>query len=241
MKTDGFFNGFPPDTIPFFRELRENNNRHWFAANKRRYQENVLFPAQAFVMALGSRLQQRFPGIQADPRTNGSGSIFRIYRDTRFSHDKTPYKTNLGIFFWHGGLPKSEAPGFYFHLDGDGIGLYAGVYEFSSPMLQRFRQAVADPILGASLVNAVAKIRAHEIYSIGGKHYKKMPRGFEAPEDRAEFLLYNTLYAFAEWPAGDFLCEPAFIDFCVEHFTHLHPLLDWLCQWMVADAEPIER
>ncbi|MEI6613544.1 MAG: DUF2461 domain-containing protein, partial [Chrysiogenales bacterium] len=109
------FRGFSKKTVEFFKDLAANNNREWFAAQRNNYEENVLQPARAFVVAMGERLQRLTPGITANPRTDGS--LFRIYRDTRFSPDKSPYKTHMGIFFWEGKRPRMECSGYYFHLE----------------------------------------------------------------------------------------------------------------------------
>src|ERR1051325_7956607 len=91
---------FGPELFSFLGDLRANNNREWFAANKQRYEEQLLEPALAFIEAFAPRLEKISPHFRADPSPSG-GSLFRIYRDTRFAKDKTPYKTNLGIHFRH--------------------------------------------------------------------------------------------------------------------------------------------
>lgn len=96
------FSGFPEEGIQFLADLDVNNNRDWFQANKKLFQERLQIPAQQFVAALGVRLLKISAGIRYDTRTNGSGSLMRIYRDTRFSKDKTPYKTNISMAFWEG-------------------------------------------------------------------------------------------------------------------------------------------
>lgn len=93
------FSGFPREGISFLADLAGNNNREWFQANKKLFHEQLQKPAQQFVISLGLRLQEISPGIRFDPSTNGSGSLMRIYRDTRFSKDKTPYKTNISMAF----------------------------------------------------------------------------------------------------------------------------------------------
>ena len=81
------FNGFPPEAVTFFHELKKNNNKTWFEAHKSDYQEHVLEPAQRFIEQMRARLEQLSPGIHAEPRVNRS--IFRIYRDIRFRKDVT--------------------------------------------------------------------------------------------------------------------------------------------------------
>src|SRR5512139_3318195 len=100
MAGDTTFSGFHKETVRFFTELCRNNNRAWFEAHRARYEEHVMAPAKLFVTALGARLKTVVPGIIAVPAVNKS--IFRINRDTRFSLDPAPYKTNLGLYFWDG-------------------------------------------------------------------------------------------------------------------------------------------
>src|ERR1700754_1232645 len=93
------FTGFPIQGVTFLRDLRDNNNKAWFEEHKPTYLEVVQQPAIALVASLGQQLQSKFPDIEYDTRTNGSGSLLRPYRDTRFSADKTPYKTNVAMIF----------------------------------------------------------------------------------------------------------------------------------------------
>ena len=109
------FEGFSRRTVSFFRDLARNNNRPWFAAHRDDYENHVLAPAKSFVTALGARLKTIAPPIAAVPAVNKS--IFRIFKDTRFSLDPAPYKTNLGIYFWDVSRPRLETSGFYFHLE----------------------------------------------------------------------------------------------------------------------------
>ncbi|HSA96315.1 MAG TPA: DUF2461 family protein, partial [Acidobacteriota bacterium] len=106
MSGDATFSGFRKGTLRFFSELRKNNNRAWFEAHRASYEENVMAPAKLFVTGLGVRLKTIVPGIIAVPAVNKS--IFRINRDTRFSLDPSPYKTNLGLYFWDGARSRME-------------------------------------------------------------------------------------------------------------------------------------
>ncbi|HNW60400.1 MAG TPA: DUF2461 domain-containing protein [bacterium] len=226
------FHGFSCDTAAFFQELENNNERAWFEANRERYQLEVVHPAQAFVLAMNEPLRKVYPELQADPRPNGAGSIFRIHRDTRFSRDKRLYKTNLGIFFWQGWPGKRERPGYYVHLEGATLGLYCGLYEFSSEKLQLYRRAVADPKRGAKLLDAIAKIQAAGPYTLGGHHYKRIPRGFDVPPERAELICFNTIYTLLETPIPEEFYSSRLVDYCIEHFTVMRPLLQWLVEEM---------
>jgi uncharacterized protein (TIGR02453 family) len=220
------FNGFSEKTVSFFRNLAANNNREWFAAQRSNYQEHVLLPAQAFVMAMGKRLQRLSPGINADPRPDGS--LFRIYRDTRFSQDKAPYKTHMGIFFWEGKGPRMESSGYYFHLEPPRLMLGSGLYMFTRPLLERFRNAAVDPEYGDELAAAIGKITARPGISLGGQHYKRLPPGTDPAHPNAGLLLHNGLYAGWETDIPTEFYSASLIDYCYDKFRPLEPLHRWL-------------
>jgi uncharacterized protein (TIGR02453 family) len=157
-------------------------------------------------------------------------TIFRIYRDTRFSPDKTPYKTHLGLWFWQGERPRMENSGFYFHLEPPQLMLATGVYIFPKPLLEAYRQAVVDPDQGPALLQAV---QASGDYPLGGKHYKRTPRGFDPGHARAEWLLHNGLYASTEDLIPEALYSAELVDFCLEHYTNMLPLHLWLHAMMI--------
>ena len=136
---------FGPQLFSFLEDLRENNDREWFAANKHRYEEHLLEPAMAFIDEFARRLQKISPHFRADARPSG-GSLFRIYRDTRFSKDKTPYKTNAGLHFRHERAKDSHAPGFYLHIGPDEVFAGGGIWHPATEAAHRIREAiVADP------------------------------------------------------------------------------------------------
>ncbi|UCB46101.1 MAG: DUF2461 domain-containing protein, partial [Spirochaetota bacterium] len=187
------FQGFKKEGIQFLEDLKQNNHRDWFNNHKQTYEHELLEPARSFVILTGERLQKWAPEIHADPRRDKS--IFRIYRDTRFSKDKSPYKTHLGIFFWEGHLPKMECPGLYFHLEPPNFGLFAGMHQFSPQMLKEYRNAVLDPVTGKELEISLEKIKKQGSYEIGGLHYKRVPKGCDPAHPQAELLRYNGLWA----------------------------------------------
>ena len=109
--SNGQFQRISRSRFTFLADLRDNNDRAWFNPRKAQFKRDLQTRAIAFVEALGARLQSISPGINFDTRTNGAGSLMRIYRDTRFSNDKTPYKTNIGIVFWKA-QAKDRSAGF---------------------------------------------------------------------------------------------------------------------------------
>jgi len=222
------FHGFPKELVTFYKDLVRNNNRGWFNAHKADYKNYVITPGQQFVMAMGERLRTLSSGVIADTRINGAGSIFRIYRDTRFSQDKSSYKTFLGILFWEGSRKKTENSGFYFHLEPEKLMLAVGIHVFTKPVLKAYRDAVVHPEHGMTFLEAIEDVTALEKYQLGGKHYKRIPRGYDANHKNADFLLYNGLYAFTEGDIPDELFGTTCLDYCFERFRDMCSIHRWL-------------
>ena len=133
------FAGFPSEGIDFLRRLKRNNNRRWFAAHKSEYLRLVKFPMQMFIASLKPHMEKLAPGIDINPHKN----IFRIYRDTRFSRDKTPYKTNVAAVFHQRGHWQ-ESAGFYVHVEPGNVYVGGGIYMPDSRQLKKIRQAIAN-------------------------------------------------------------------------------------------------
>jgi uncharacterized protein (TIGR02453 family) len=220
------FNGFPKQTLTFFRTLSQNNTKMWFDQNKGMYEKQVLIPARDFILAMGVRLKKIAPGVQADPRVNKS--LFRLNRDIRFSPDKTPYKTHLGIWFWEGPRLRMECSGFYFHLEPQKFMLGCGLYAFPKDMVEAYRQSVVHPIYGPALNKAITAVKKNKDYYVGDQHYKKIPQGYDPAHKNAALLLYSGLYAGVEMPVSEVLHSADLVDLCFEHYKKMLPLHRWL-------------
>ncbi len=174
--------------MAFLRELARNNNRDWFQQNKSRYENAVQVPALQFIEAMGPRLARLSPHIVADARPFG-GSLSRIYRDTRFSKDKSPYKTALGIHFGHDRARSGgNLPGFFLHVaPGDSM-VASGIWHPDPPALKQIRDAiVADPTgWGRVLKGGI---------EIGGESYVRVPAGYDPDHRYAEDLRRKDFYA----------------------------------------------
>ncbi|MDE0422213.1 MAG: DUF2461 domain-containing protein [Gammaproteobacteria bacterium] len=173
----GNFAGFGTATLGFLAELGDNNNRDWFQANKARYDTDVLEPALDFIVAVGDRLPTISRHLVAIPKRTG-GSLMRVYRDTRFSKDKTPYKTNIGIQFRHEQAKDVHAPGLYFHLDNDECFLGVGMWHPERDALAAIRAAIMDN--GASWKRVRDARPFRDVFELGGASLKRPPRGFPA-------------------------------------------------------------
>lgn len=220
------FTGFSRGTVAFFTGLKKHNEREWFEAHRAEYETDVMAPARRFVTALGERLRELSPALRYEPKMNGS--LFRIYRDTRFSADKTPYKTNLGIYFWEGGGSRLECSGYYVHLQPPDFGLGTGVYMFSPEQLKQFRHTAVHPEYGYDLLDIVTALSSRSNVEIGGRHYKRFPAGSDAAHPNAGLLLHNALYAWHETSIPGEFYTPQLVDYCYRHFAAATPLHRWL-------------
>lgn len=221
------FDGFPTDGLQFLADLRENNDREWFNARKSVYENALVKPAVAFIEALGERLKLISPELRYDTRLNGSGSMMRIYRDVRFSKDKAPYKTNLGIVFWQGNGRKIEMPGFYFHLAPGDVWIGGGLYRFPKQVIDPYRRAVDDPARGEALDAILADVQAAG-YRIHGEQYKRVPREYDKAHPRGDLLRYKGLFAGSDNIAIEHVTSPDLVDICFEQCTAVAPLQQWL-------------
>ena len=223
------FAGFPAETLQFLRDLEAHNEREWFQANKARYERDLLGPAVDFVTAVGSGLQRTQPEIQIDTRTNGQGVLMRIYRDVRFSKDKSPYKTAVSGVFNDGQGKKMTRPGFGFYLTKNGMELMAGMFGFDKAQLEAFRTAVDDEQSGLGLQAALAEIEAKAAYDIVGEQVVRVPAGFAAEHPRADLLRYKGLYASPrEVLPPALVTSPQLVPAVLVHYEVMAPLYNWL-------------
>ncbi len=223
------FKGFPKQGLDFLVALRENNTREWFNANKQTYKTQLQEPTLAFIDEVGERLQKISPHIRYDLSTNGSGSLMRINRDTRFSKDKTPYKDRIAFMFWEGDGKKTQEPGFGMQIESHSAGLMAGMFGFDKPMMTAYREAVLHDALGEALQSLLDDFKKGGVYEVdGGDTYKNVPRGLPSDHLRAELLKYRGLWI--RQPAIDraVLTSPDIVDVVVDHFTAMAPLQQWL-------------
>ncbi|MGC2241645.1 MAG: DUF2461 domain-containing protein [Acidimicrobiia bacterium] len=170
---------FQPGIFRFLNDLAANNNREWFDANRERYIETIQEPALAFIADFAPRLEKISPHFRADAKVQG-GSLFRIYRDTRFSADKTPYKTNTGVHFRHERYKDAHAPGYYVHIQPGECFMGVGLWRPETKVAHQIRRRIAtNP---AAWRKAAHGKRFADVYQLDGDTLKRPPKGFE-PDD----------------------------------------------------------
>jgi len=214
------FQGFPKDFFAFFEDLKRNNDRNWFNENKPRYTESVVNPISAFIVSMRPHLKKISTHYIADPKPHG-GSMFRIYRDTRFSKDKTPYKTHAGIQFRHEAGKDAHAPGFYVHLAGEGVFFGGGIWNPPGPQLGLIRDFIADNARSWSRISNAKKVK--ETGGIKGDSLKRPPRGFDAEHVHIDDLKRKSFYVMTELDAAEAL-KPDFVEVVTEGFRRAAPL-----------------
>ncbi len=220
------FNGLPSDYFKFFNELKKNNNREWFNDNKQRFRESVQEPLASFVEVMAPRLKKISKHIVADPRLNG-GSVFRIYKDVRFSKDKTPYKTHGAVQFRHALGKDAHAPGFYVHLATDEVFYGGGIWSPPSPNLLKIREAIRDKdkAWGKATGDAAFKKR---FGGVRGDQLTRPPRGFTPEDPYIDDIRRKSFFAMAEAnPAS--AKKSALADDVEAAFKDAKPMMKFLC------------
>lgn len=202
---------FTQDAIEFFRELEFNNNREWFEKNKKRYENSVKKPMEAFAETMVSRMKEILPDIEM----TGKQAVFRIYRDTRFSKDKTPYKTNAGLHVNSGGKGDLASPGLYFHIDPRRMGIASGLYSLEPATLRRIREYLAKNLDELQKQLDDKDFKKH-FGTIEGEKNKVLPAELKEAGAKQPLLFNKQFYYWAEYEAEDALREDL-ADFLMEH------------------------
>ena len=222
---------FTPRTLAFLRALERNNRREWFHARKGRYEADVRAPMVALVERLAVEFGAFAPDLAASPRA----SMYRPYRDTRFSSNKAPLKTNVAAVFPHKLLPKHEGAGFYVEVAPRHVWFGGGMYMPSGPVLYQVREHIArEHRRLARIVNAAGFKRTFG--TLEGEQLQRVPRGFPPDHPAGRFLKYKQFLAGCERPA-EFAIEPGFYAALVAAFRTLAPLVAFLNEPLVAGLQ----
>jgi uncharacterized protein (TIGR02453 family) len=213
---------FTPDALKFLRRLKRNNRREWFQPRKDQYEAAVRRPMLAFVERLGVDLRPIAPEIVCDVKT----AVYRIYRDTRFSADKRPYKTHAAAVFPWRGLPKHEGAGLYFHISPDEVWIGGGMYAPQTPQLQAVREHIVANVRRLRSIVESASFR-RVIGELEGERLQRVPHGFPKDHEAAEFLRYRQFLAGRELAAAA-ATDARFYSTLMETFRVVVPLIRFL-------------
>ena len=217
---------FTPESLKFLNELAANNNREWFKENKTRYEEQVLDVALAFIQSMHKPLQEIAPHFTAIPKRMG-GSLMRVYRDTRFTKGKDPYKTNIGIQFRHERAKDVHSPGFYVHIDPKQVFLGAGMWRPDPDALAGIRSRISDKQSEWIRVSADRKFTRH--FHLGGTTLKRPPRGYDKEHPMIEDLKRKDFIAVKNMSHEDAL-SPRFQQKVETAFKSSADYVQFLCK-----------
>ena len=219
------FTGFPKELFVFLKDLAANNNRDWFNANKERYIRYAKEPALAFITTMKERLGEVSASYVADPRASG-GSMFRIYRDTRFSKDKRPYKENIGCQFRHVAGKDAHAPGFYIHLAPGDSFAGGGIWLPPTPILNKVRDTIDRKQHEWKKIKEFIQT-SENIKTMEGDSLKRPPQGFSADHPYIDDLKLKTFFAGRNLKNGE-VTSTGFTELIVSTFQDLVPLMRFI-------------
>ena len=217
------FKGFPEEGIRFFKKLKRNNNRQWFEKHKAVFEEQVKVPMQSYIEALKPYFNQFAPEFDLNPKR----AIFRIYRDIRFSNDKTPYKTHIAAHFVLRGRPKGFlGSGFYVEIGPSEIYVGGGIYVPDSDQLKKIRKAIATH--GKEFLSIVDNQRFKKLFApFEWDKLQRIPKGFEEHHPMAEWLKYKQFFVGVAWPTPKCYKE-TFVQETAKICQELTPLVKFL-------------
>ena len=213
--------GFTDEYLKFFRQLKRNNEREWFKANKKRFDEKVHAPFADLVAELIHRIGSE-QGFDLEPKE----AMFRIYRDTRFSKDKTPYKTFLGAVIAPGGRKSRSAFGLYVQAGVDGVAVAGGLYQPDKDQLLAVRRAIAAD--GGALTKLLNRKAFKDRFGeLRGEKNKVLPKEFKEAAEKQPLIFNKQFYYYADL-GKDILTDPGLAKMVHAYSKHGRPVNDWL-------------
>ena len=213
---------FNADTLKFLRSLKRNNDREWFKARKDQYDAHVRAPMIAVIERLANDFKRFAPEIVASPKA----SLYRIYRDTRFSEDKTPLKIQVSASFRWKGLEKGEGAGLYLEVHPEWVWMGGGFWAPPQPQLVRIREHIA---LTWPEIDRVTRARSFTrvLGPLSGERLTRVPRGYPSDHRAAEYLRFKQFLGGREFPP-EFATSKAFYPALLETYKTIMPLIRFL-------------
>ncbi len=217
---------FTPKLFKFLRDLAANNERDWFKAHQDEYEQHVREPALEFVNDFAGPLRKISPHFVADSRKVG-GSLFRIQRDTRFSKDKTPYKTNTGVHFRHEAASNVHAPGYYMHIAPEGSYIGIGIWRPETKVAYAIRGHIDEN--QAAWKKATTAKRFTDVFTMEGDRLKRPPKGYDEDHPLIEELKRKDFIASTRVPQSAITSDHFLEDFA-GYCKRATPMMKFLCE-----------
>jgi uncharacterized protein (TIGR02453 family) len=213
---------FTRKTLAFLRALKRNNDREWFRARKAEYEQHVRGPMIELLARLAGDFRTFAPELMADPKV----SLFRIYRDTRFSENKSPLKTHVAAYFPPRGFPRPEGAGLYIEIAPQWVWMGGGIYMPTTAELQAIREQVAATHPRLHRIVTAPTFRK-VLGQLSGDRLTRVPRGYDKSHPAANYLQHKQFLAFREFEA-EFAIKNSFYPEVVRTFTAMMPLVRFL-------------
>ena len=213
---------FPPQAITFLKGLEKNNNRDWFQPRKQAFDSHLKAPMFEFVELINAELLKFAPEHITEPKN----AVYRIYRDTRFSKDKTPYKTHLGAMFPRRGLGKDAGAGFYFHVSAKEVGIACGSYAPGPEQLRKLRPFIAE---NAKAFRAKKKLMGQ----VQGTTLQRIPKGFNPADPAADLIKMKQWYWWVELDPS-LITSPQLKSEITKRFKEMAPMIELLNRPLLA-------
>ena len=219
------FKGFKKEGIDFLRELKNNNSKEWFLNHKYIWKRSILEPNKAFIKDMGETLQILVPTINALPKVGGS--LFRIYRDTRFSKDKTPMKSKIGLLFWQGVSHRMQSSSFYMHYDENEYFVASGIRNFKPPLLKIYREYIKNERNAEALHVELEKLKGMG-YLLPEAKYKRVPKDFDRNDKYSYLSLFGAMYAYKIFSMDDIFFTQELLDRLFNIYSDMSELQNWV-------------
>jgi uncharacterized protein (TIGR02453 family) len=227
------FRGFPEEAMSFYRQLKKNNKREWFQPRKSIFEEKVRAPMCEFVDAINAELSKWAPAFVTESRC----AIYRIYRDTRFSSDKTPYKTQTGASFYHRALEKHGGAGYYVAISHEGTDVGGGVYMPGPEQLLAIRTLLSERYEEFLAVTTGKKLEAL-VGKLHGEELSRVPKGFASDHPAADLLRKKQWYFYVTLDAG-LAMTPKLVPEVMKRFKAMQPMIEFLNGPLLAQRKKV--
>ena len=227
------FNGFSKKGIEFLKDLENNNTKIWFENNRYIWEDEIKKVNEQFVYEMGETLQILVPSINYKAKV--SGSLFKIYRDVRFSKNKTPLKDKIGLLFWQGNTHRMQSSSFYMHYTKDYYFIATGIRNFKPELLKKYRKYLKDENKRIELFNILHNLK-QKGYKLPQKKFKKIPKVLSEQKDdiHIDLSLYGAMFAYNEFKIDKTFYTLNIIDKCFKIYDDMKELQVWVYEMTIS-------
>ena len=228
------FNGFKKEGIEFLQKLEKNNSKVWFENHRHTWEDTILAPNKAFVEDMGDTLQILVPTIKALPKV--SGSLFKIYRDTRFSKNKTPMKDKIGLLFWQGLGHRMQSSSFYMHYTKENYFVASGIRAFKAPLLKTYRNYIKNEKKRESLHQILEELQ-NKGYKYSPQKYIRVPKDFTGNETHLYLTKVDSMFAYIEYEIDNDFYSVKLLDKLFKIYDDMKDLQQWVYEMTLTHKE----